>query len=78
MSNVRLVATWNGPTRTEQAFEMPDRRVLPGESADLVFTLRAPEKPGDYVLRLDLEQDGIARFSTRGGTPFEAPIAVGP
>ncbi len=78
MNNVRLVATWNGPTRSEQAFATPDHRVPPGGSADLVFTLRAPGTPGDYVLKLDLEQEGIARFSARGGAPFEAPVAVGP
>lgn len=78
MNNVRLVATWIGPVRFEQAFATPDRRVPPGEAADLAFTLHAPGTPGDYVLMLDLEQEGIARFSARGGVPFEARVTVGP
>lgn len=76
MNNVRLVATWSGPTRVERAFATPDRRVPPGGRADLAFTLAAPEAPGDYVLSLDLEQEGIARFSARGGAPYVANVAV--
>ena len=76
MNNVRLVATWNGPTRVERAFATPDRRVPPGGRADLAFTLSAPEAPGDYVLSLDLEQEGIARFSSKGGAPYVANVAV--
>jgi hypothetical protein len=77
-SNVRLVASWTGPSASEQAFAVPGRRVPAGEGADLAFTLRAPAVPGAYVLRLDLEQEGVVRFSARGGTVFDAPVAVGP
>jgi hypothetical protein len=76
MNNVRLVATWNGPSRAEKAFATPDRRVPPGGRADLAFTLTAPEAPGNYVLSLDLEQEGIARFSSKGGAPYAANVAV--
>ncbi|MEO8054196.1 MAG: hypothetical protein ABI768_03525 [Acidobacteriota bacterium] len=77
MNNVRLVATWSGPSHAEQTFATPDRRVRPGTGADLSFTLRAPETPGDYTLGLDLEQEGIARFSSKGAAPYDVRIAVG-
>ena len=76
MANVRLAATWSGPARVEQAFPVPGRRVPSGDSAELDFTLRAPKEPGPWTLRLDLEQEGIARFSAKGGAPFEARIDV--
>ena len=76
MNNVRLVAVWAGPETRETAFATPDRRVAPGETADLVFRLRAPETPGDYALSLDLEQEGIARFSAKGGATLGVRVAV--
>jgi Ig-like domain from next to BRCA1 gene len=78
MNNVRLVAVWTGPETRETAFATPDRRVAPGETADLTFPLRAPERPGDYALRLDLEQDGIARFSAKGGATVDTRLTVAP
>jgi hypothetical protein len=78
MNNVRLVASWSGPESRETAFPVSDRRVAPGETANVAFRLRAPEAPGDYRLALDLEQAGIARFSSRGGTVLEKTMVVGP
>lgn len=76
MNSVRLVVSWSGPGSHETAFSTPDRRVAPGETADLTFRLRAPGTPGDYVLRLDLEQEGIARFSEKGGATLDTRVAV--
>jgi hypothetical protein len=76
MNNVRLVATWSGPSAGEQAFATPDRRVPPGGRGELSFTLRAPAEPGDYVLSLDLEQEGITRFSAKGGARYSAHVVV--
>jgi hypothetical protein len=76
MNNVRLVVVWTGPETRETAFSTPDRRVAPGETADLTFRLRAPGTSGNYLLRLDLEQEGIARFSAKGGATLDARVAV--
>ena len=78
MNNVRLVVSWSGPESRETAFALSDRRVAPGETANVTFALRAPETPGSYRLALDLEQAGIARFSVKGGTVLETTIVVGP
>jgi hypothetical protein len=76
MNNVRLVASWAGPHTREDVFMTPNRPVAPGETADLLFNLRAPDRPGGYALRLDLEQDGIARFSAKGGATVDTRVAV--
>jgi hypothetical protein len=78
MNNVRLVVSWSGPESRETAFALSDRRVAPGETANVTFALRAPETPGSYRVALDLEQAGIARFSVKGGTVLEKTVAVGP
>ena len=78
MNNVRLVVSWMGPERSASAIATPDRRVAPGETAELAFSLRAPRTPGEYRLLLDLEQAGIARFSSKGGAVLERTVAVWP
>ena len=76
MNSVRLLASWRGPAPGTQAFTVPGRRVLPGETASLGFSLVAPSAPGPYVLTLDLEQQGIAAFSEKGGAVFQKPVDV--
>ena len=49
-----------------------DRRVAlphdlgPGEEIELKLTVTAPEVPGDYVLEIDMVQEGITWFSQQG------------
>ncbi|MEO8586670.1 MAG: hypothetical protein ABI584_10955 [Acidobacteriota bacterium] len=76
MHGVRLLADWKGPEALEETAPTPNRRVAPGETADLAFRLRAPETSGDYELRLDLEQQGITRFSAKGGATLDARVVV--
>lgn len=79
MNSVRLLASWQGPapgTPAARAFATPDRRVAPGEAATLAFALEAPAAPGDYVLTLDLEQQGVAAFSEKGGAVFRKSVVV--
>jgi hypothetical protein len=76
MHSVRLLASWQGPAPRTQAFATPGRRVLPGEAATLGFSLEAPTAPGAYVLTLDLEQQGIAAFSEKGGAVLRKSVDV--
>lgn len=78
MADVRLVATWTGRGAREEAFGTPNRRVEPGDVASLSFDLTAPAEPGDYTLRLDLDQEAITRFSARGGATVETRVTVSP
>ncbi|HSB63042.1 MAG TPA: hypothetical protein VLJ18_02705 [Thermoanaerobaculia bacterium] len=77
---VRLSARWT-PERAVSAiradfFAVPDRRLAPGESAILAFRLAAPAPPGRYSLELDLEQEGVATFSSKGGATLHAEVDV--
>jgi hypothetical protein len=48
----------------------------PGETANVKFILNAPIEPGDYVLELDLLQEGVAWFGLKGSTTTKIAIHV--
>jgi hypothetical protein len=49
-------------------------RVAAGESVSLEAAIEAPGRTGDYVLELDLVQEGIAWFGSRGSRTFRASV----
>jgi len=48
----------------------------PGDTAGLSLTVTAPSEPGEYILELDLSQEGVARFGERGSQTFRASVKV--
>ncbi len=56
--------------------ELP-KDVLPGESVTLEAVLRAPAKPGDYLLMWDLVHEETTWFSGQGVKPGVARLRVG-
>jgi MoaA/NifB/PqqE/SkfB family radical SAM enzyme len=48
----------------------------PGETAALQAALRAPDRPGRYVLKWDLVYDPYAWFKDRGSLPLEIDVLV--
>jgi hypothetical protein len=50
----------------------------PGDTAGLALAVRAPDEPGEYVLELDVIQEGGARFGARGSQTFRANVKVTP
>jgi Ig-like domain from next to BRCA1 gene len=52
------------------------RDLNPGESVTLKATIRAPEKPGEYLLHLTLVQEGVAWFSENDGGHLLIAILV--
>lgn len=54
------------------------RPLRPGETIDLRATLRAPERPGRYLLVWDLVYDPYAWFKNRGSLPLEVEVSVEP
>ncbi|HSB35622.1 MAG TPA: glycosyltransferase, partial [Thermoanaerobaculia bacterium] len=64
------VVLWEAP-RT------PLRRVLAsGETWSGEFTVQAPERPGRYLLQIDLVKEGVAWFSTKGVAPLTRQVKV--
>lgn len=53
------------------------RDLNPGESTSLKATIRAPEKPGEFLLHLSLLQEGVGWFSEKDGGQILIPISVG-
>jgi len=56
--------------------------VAPGQEAELELPVTAPVEPGEYVLELDLVQEGVAwfsqrrRLSRRRSRPAQVPVTV--
>jgi hypothetical protein len=48
----------------------------PGDTVGLSLQVRAPDAPGNYVLELDMAQEGAARFGPRGSRPLRAGVVV--
>ncbi len=42
------------------------RDLWPGESIELPLNIRAPDAPGDYLLEIDLVQEGVTFFKAKG------------
>lgn len=50
----------------------------PGDEAELQLTITAPGQPGEYVLEIDLVQEGVAWFGERGSPPVRVRVRVEP
>jgi hypothetical protein len=50
--------------------------VAPGERVALAFGLVAPRAPGRYVVELDLVDEGLAWFGSRGSRTLRVPLEV--
>jgi hypothetical protein len=64
-----------GPTLVFDGRRTPlPGRVAAGESVSLEASIGVPVKPGDYVLELDLVQEGVAWFGSRGSRTVRALV----
>ena len=52
------------------------RPLGPGESCDIVATIRAPATAGDYILAIDLVKEGVTWFSEAGKPWHTVRVAV--
>jgi SAM-dependent methyltransferase len=50
--------------------------VDPGQSVELSLSVAAPSLPGEYILELDLVQEGIAWFAERGSQPARLAVRL--
>lgn len=55
---------------------IPDRRIEPGEAVTLSLSLRAPDRPGRYLLEYDLVFEQVDWFQARGGTTVSVPMEI--
>lgn len=52
------------------------RAVKPGEQVDIPFVMVAPDKAGDFVVEIDMVQEGVAWFVKKGSVPIKLKIKV--
>ena len=52
------------------------RELRPGDEVDVMFTFNAPTAPGEYILELDLLQEGVSWFVFKGSQTAQVPIKV--
>jgi hypothetical protein len=64
------------PVSTEESrVELP-YDLTPDSEVELALTIRAPRHHGEYLLELDLVQDGVAWFKSKGSAPARVLIDV--
>ncbi len=51
-------------------------KVFPGEEVDMDLKIKAPDKPGNYILQVDMVHEGLTWFSYQGVPPLEKYVAV--
>lgn len=52
------------------------RDIGPGESVEILLTINAPAEAGEYVLEIDLVQEGVTFFKAKGSYPARYRIKV--
>jgi len=52
--------------------------VMPGETAEISCLAKAPASAGEYDLKVDLVQEGVAWFEDMGSTPLHRSLTVTP
>lgn len=50
--------------------------LYPGEETTLPLEITAPATPGEYVLEIDMVQEGVGWFKDRGSTPLRIRVQV--
>ena len=50
--------------------------MYPGQVANLLFTVDAHSKPGEYILELDMLQEGVAWFGSKGSKTWRGTVTV--
>jgi hypothetical protein len=48
----------------------------PGEEVEVTFNVNAPRRPGDYLLELDMLQEGVSWFALKGSKTLRLPVKV--
>ncbi len=52
------------------------RDLQPGEEAEFQLTINAPKEPSDYILEIDMLQEGVSWFGLRGSKTERLPVKV--
>ena len=50
--------------------------IRPGQEVEMPLTVNAPQSPGDFVLEVDMVQEGVSWFGLRGSPTVRLPVKV--
>ena len=76
---VNLGGHWLGSdgvqVKVEERISQPFS-IGPGAEAEMPYTIKAPDKPGNYVVEIDMVQEIVAWFEEKGSQPLTLNIKV--
>ncbi|HEX8559531.1 MAG TPA: hypothetical protein VF668_15620 [Pyrinomonadaceae bacterium] len=80
---VTLGDRWMDAAATKVVNDLDGRASLaadlpPGGGAELTLPVKAPERPGEYVLELDMIHEGVTFFHAKGSPTLRLKVSVGP
>jgi hypothetical protein len=52
------------------------RDLKPGDEADMTIHVTAPKEPGEYILEVDMVQEGVTWFSDKGSSTTRTKVTV--
>ncbi len=64
------------PTSEAEGHNGMTKDLNPGEETETTLQITAPKKPGEYILSLDMVQEGVAWFGEKGSPTTKAKITV--
>jgi hypothetical protein len=64
------------PTSEEEGHNGISKDLKPGEEIEMPLQITAPKQPGDYILNLDMVQEGVTWFGEKGSTTTKAKVTV--
>ncbi len=74
-ANHWLDASGNVVTNDDGRGALP-HDLRPGDETDINFAVNAPRRPGDYLLEIDMLQEGVSWFSLKGSRTLRVPVKV--
>jgi hypothetical protein len=64
------------PTTETEGHNGMTRDLKPGEETETTLQITAPKQPGEYLLSLDMVQEGVAWFNEKGSPTTKAKVTV--
>ena len=63
-------------TNEEEAHNGIPRDLRPGDEAEVPLRITAPKEPGEYLLEVDMVQEGVSWFSDKGSASAKTKVTV--
>ena len=78
VGNIWLTSTGQGVVNNMDGRSSFPADLHPGQEAEIPLTITAPRAPGDYLMIIDMVQEGVAWFGERDSAPLRLRVRVDP